>query len=241
MSPNVRAFGASVRGPRNARDGRPNQDAWLKTATSSWCLLVVCDGLGSAPQADVGAQAACRAARKAAHAWPGLASGAPVEVLPRLVELLWRAEIGARPPDKCSTTCLFALREHDGRIVLAGLGDGLGLLRQADGALLRFGGRPDSGYSDLTPALGSPHRMADWWLHVEEPGSHRRLALMTDGVSDDLLPERHGQFLEWLASLADSPRQASRTIARSLDHWPVPHHLDDKTIAVLVETPVEAA
>ena len=235
-------YGASVRGPRNLRQGRANQDAWTRAGGAFGHLIGVCDGMGSRPAADVGARAACRALRRAARLWPGGTSPddqADPTLLVRLVEILWRLELVPRAPAECASTCLFALREPDGRLLLAGLGDGLAIVRKAGGDLTTFGGRSPDAFGDETLALGTPHRIGDWWIVTEPPGRGRTVVLATDGVADDLAPERLDAFTHWLADDIGClpPAARWRRLCRELRAWPVPRHLDDKTVAVLVERP----
>ena len=235
-------FGASVRGPRNVRQGRANQDAWTRATGAFGHLIGVCDGLGSRPASDTGARAACRALRRTARLWPAGTSpadrAAPTHFV-RLVEILWRIELAPLAPAECASTCLFALRGPDGRLLLAGLGDGLAILREAGGGVVTFGGRSPDTFGDETLALGTPHRVDDWWLATEPPGCGRTVVLASDGVADDLVPETLGEFASWLAddigSLAPTARW--RRLCRELRDWPVPRHLDDKTVVVLVERP----
>lgn len=235
-------FGASVRGPRNEQAGRNNQDAWLCARGSAGHLIVVCDGLGSRVSSEVGARAACVAVRRAVSLWPGVASGADPQLLARLVEVIWRLVLAPRKAEECATTCMFALREPGGHLLIAGLGDGLALLRRADGTLLTRTGRREDDFANETCALGTPHRPSDWWVMIDPPASGRTVVLATDGVSDDLDPTRLDAFAQWLAaevgSLSGSAR--GRRLRRELQRWPVPHHVDDKTVAVMVE-PVEVA
>ena len=72
---------------------------------------------------------------------------------------------------------------------------------------------------------------------TEPPGHGRIVVLATDGVADDLDPERLGAFTDWLttdvARLA--PMARWRRLHQELRDWPVPRHVDDKTVAVLTE------
>ena len=235
-------YGASVRGPCNLRRGRANQDAWTRAGGAFGHLIGVCDGMGSRPASDAGARAACRALRQAAHLWPAGTSPAnwadPTHLV-RLVETLWRLELAPRAPADCASTCLFALREPDGRLLFAGLGDGLAIVRKAGGGVATFGGRDPDAFGNETHALGTPHRIDDWWIATEPPGRGRTVILATDGVADDLAPERLGAFTDWLAADVGrlAPAARWRRLCRELRAWPVPRHLDDKTVAVLVERP----
>ena len=238
----VDMFGASVRGPRNLRRGRANQDAWTRSGGVFGHLIGVCDGMGSRPAADAGAGAACRALRQAARLWPGGSSsvdGTNPTHLIRLVEILWRLDLPPRTPAECASTCLFALRQADGRLLLAGLGDGLAIVRKAGGALATFGGRGPDAFGDETLALGASHRIDDWWIVTEPPVRSRTVVLVTDGVADDLAPERLDAFVNWLTDDIGrlAPVARWRRLCRELRAWPVPRHLDDKTVAVLVERP----
>lgn len=237
MSESVDIYGASVRGPRNRSEGRVNQDAWARAAGPFGDLIAVCDGMGSRPNADVGARAACKAAKKSVRLWPGTASSADPRHLVRLVEVLWRLELTPRAASDCASTCTLALREPDGHILIAGLGDGLAVLMHGSGSLSSFGGRSSGAFGDETLALGTPHRIDDWWISVEPPGAGRTVVLATDGVADDIDTNRLAGFVDWLAtdigSLDPGPRW--RLLQRELLNWPVPHHVDDKTIAILRE------
>jgi hypothetical protein len=59
--------------------------------------------------------------------------------------------------------------------------------------------------------------------------------LASDGVSDDLRPDRLADFVAWLKDeiAALQPVARWRSLRRELTEWPTPRHLDDKTIAVL--------
>ena len=238
MIETVEMYGASVRGPRNRREGRVNQDAWVRAAGAFGHMIGACDGVGSRPASDTGARAACQALRRAAGLWPGTASSADPANLVRLLEILWRLELTPRAPAECASTCAFVLREPDGHLLLAGLGDGLAIIRSADGSTATFGRRDSDAFGNETLALGTPHRISDWWTATDPPNHGRMVVLVTDGVADDLDIERLDAFMEWLS--ADIGRLAPaarwRRLCRELRDWPVPRHVDDKTIVVLEET-----
>lgn len=230
-------FGVSVCGPRNKSETRTNQDSCFTGRGSFGHLIVVADGLGSRPASSVGARAACAVVRQAVRLWPGAANAADPAHLVRLVEVLWRLRLAPRSPAECATTCMFALREATGYLVLAGLGDGLAALRKSDKSVTTYGGRREADFGDETRALGAPHRIEDWWIATDPPGSRRAVVLTTDGVADDLEPARVDGFVEWLVSEVGQLRASarSRRLRRELENWPIPDHADDKTVAVLAE------
>lgn len=236
--PRVATFGASVRGPRNAREGGPNQDAWVRGTGRFGHVVAVADGLGSRTESHLGARAACRAVMQAVKLWPGVRTGADVRHLLRLVEIIWRLAVDPAASERASTCC-FCLREPDGHLLVAGLGDGLALLRHVEGSVQALGGRAPGDFGNETLALGAAHRLTDWWTHLEQPGTGRAILLATDGVADDLRPERHAGLMEWIVEDVTLLPGAARwrCLERELRDWPVPHHQDDKTLAALVEPP----
>ena len=132
---------------------------------------------------------------------------------------------------------MFALREPDGRLLLAGIGDGLAIVKGRNDRLVTFGGRGSASFGNDTLAMGAPHRIDDWWIASNPPAAGRVVVLATDGVADDLEPARMDAFVDWLSGEIEQLAAAARwrRLCRELRQWPVPNHVDDKTIAVLVE------
>ncbi|WP_177428456.1 protein phosphatase 2C domain-containing protein, partial [Candidatus Venteria ishoeyi] len=137
-------------------------------------------------------------------------------------------------PRIARATCLFALYHADGRLLCGGLGDGLIYLQsqQQNQPILER----DAGFGNETLALGCPHKLDDWVLHQENLDKQAfQLLLATDGIADDLQPDKRSDFIQWLyqdfAYLAADKRR--RMLQKELNNWPVPHHLDDKTLALL--------
>lgn len=122
------SFGASVRGPLHQREARANEDAWLHAKGTYGVMAVVCDGLGSRPNARFGSQAACLAVKEAVLRW-SQSQGAPLRYLSNLIEVLWRLRIHPLEPSSAATTCLLVLASRSGAWVLGGVGDGLVLAR----------------------------------------------------------------------------------------------------------------
>lgn len=225
------AFGASVKGPAHAAAGAPNQDAWASGHAGNWRVVAVADGLGSRPLADVGAKAACAAVVEAVRRWRRNPA-APTEVLLALVHVLWRARVAPRPPEDCASTCLFAALGADGAGVAGQLGDGMLLVR--DGAGLRpLHQRPPGDFANETAALGVTKHMSAWQTATFSPGA-RAVVLCTDGIADDLLPDKLDEFATWALNHRDlAPRARGAALRAALRSWPTPAHTDDKTLAVL--------
>lgn len=228
----IDVFGATVRGPAHIADGVPNQDSWGRGRAGTAHVVVVSDGMGSRPHSQDGARAACRAVVDAVRQWRRHPD-APVDILLGLVHLLWRARVAPKAPEQCACTCLFAVVEPDGSGVAAQLGDGLVVLR--DGThVSTLATRSGDEFANETAALGVTSRISAW-TKLQLDTRPRSVILCTDGVADDLLPDRLGNFVDWLITdvRRAGPTKRRRVLERELREWPTPNHLDDKTIAVV--------
>jgi hypothetical protein len=226
-------MGASVRGPEHRRQGLPNQDAWMSRLTQDSTLTVVCDGLGSRPHSAVGSRAACFAVADAVRHWAAQPK-VPPDMLFRLVHALWNMRVHSNGRDACATTCLFAVGTKDRRLLLAQLGDGLVMLKTPQGTTTLEA--PSDRFGNATTGLGIAADVREWRFHFEPHFTGAAsILLATDGVADDLLPEKRADFLTFLINqYSEQPSlQRSRAIAKELRAWPTPRHLDDKTVAVL--------
>ncbi len=227
----VRVVASSVRGPLHVRDGLPCQDAWLAVADARASLAVVCDGMGSRPRSREGARAATLAVRDAWRLWKRSQVGS-VEDLVRIVEASWRLRLGNVPAVDAATTCLVYAEDGHGRAALAQLGDGLIARRSPAGTVAVHPTRSE-GFG-LTLALGTPHTLTDWSFGLVEPlAAGEVLLLATDGVSEDLEPDRLGDLAAWVVDDLGPLQRPGRALTRQLRNWPVPHHQDDKTLLIM--------
>lgn len=175
--------------------------------------------------------------RRAVARWPGAGTGADPADLIRLIEALWRLDVRPREPDVCASTCRFALLEKTGILVTANLGDGVTLVRGSGGDVTVYGGRDTEGFGNETLALGMRHRLGDWRIAVLPPQPERCVVLATDGIADDLRPDKLQGFVRWIAEEIAPlpPLRRAACLRKELNRWPVPHHTDDKTLAVMIE------
>jgi hypothetical protein len=129
---------------------------------------------------------------------------------------------------------LFAAVTKDGRLVLAQLGDGLVMLKTPQGITTLES--PSDRFGNTTTGLGVAKDVREWRVHIEpEIAGETVIMLATDGVADDLFPEKRNSFINFLVAQYGSlpATERSRALAKSLREWPTPRHLDDKTVAVL--------
>lgn len=227
----MRFVASSVRGPSHVREGRPCQDAWLAVANSNASFAAVCDGLGSREHSHEGSKAAVRAARDAWRLWKRSPVGT-VEDFIRLLEAAWRIRLGTVPMEDAATTCLVYAEDGHGRALQAQLGDGI-IVRLGQTGEVITNASADAEFG-LTQALGTPHSLNDWSLRIGVPiRPGEALLLATDGVSEDLLPERLPNLVSWVRDDIGERPAPGRALAQELRNWPVPGHLDDKTMCVL--------
>lgn len=223
-------FGASTVGPRHRAEGKPNEDSWLGARGAFGTLVVVSDGMGSRGDARRGAQMACRAVLDAVRAWHR-AGADSLEGLLVQIEPLWLGLIAPSTARDCGATCLFALSHSRGQLHVAAIGDGLALLRTRLGLEWIVGPRA-GGFANETDTIG---HSASWTSRTFRCTEGAVVVLATDGVADDLLPERIDGFVQWLMDdfAGMVPGQRWRALQRELKNWPTPHHTDDKTLVVL--------
>jgi serine/threonine protein phosphatase PrpC len=230
----IESFGASVVGPRHSSNGSANEDAWLRTNGKYGSLIVVCDGLGSRSQARLGARTACFAVRDAVREW-SQTEGAPVSYLCHLIEVLWRIKLYPCKAQDAATTCLMALARPNGEWIIGGIGDGLILVKTGEDEPIPYLGLGDRGddFGNETQALGISRKA--WDLKVLSPTGLDRFAILaTDGVSDDLNPQKIEEFCKWISAFCGLPALPRwRLLVSDLKNWPTPKHQDDKTVALL--------
>ncbi len=226
----MRVLGASVSGPGHLRRNEPNQDAWSGRASKSWAWAAVADGMGSKPSGRQGAHAAVAAAGAAWRLW-SRGDGAAVTDFARLCEVIWRINLGRTPPEEACTTLLFVGTDPRG-VLVAQLGDGLISVCGPDGHRRLTPDR--TSFGNFTVAMGAPHRLADWTLHYlpnTVPGTTFLLA--SDGIADDLDSDRVAPMMARIVKEFGGAARPRLRLQRALRDWPVPHHLDDKTIALV--------
>ena len=228
------SWGASMIGPSHLKLGLPNQDAWMSRHYIWGEVVVVSDGLGSRPKSNVGAQAACQSVIEAAKSYHSCPD-AKIEDVLRLIHSLWLVKIAPFEPHECCATCLFVIR-FNGKCLLAQLGDGLIAVcsNSSDEPILLYDTKQDS-FSNLTFSFGCEFRPEQWQTRTILSDHCDAVVLCTDGISDDLMPDKQSEFAKELyISYRDySSRQRKNELRGWLKDWPVPGHSDDKTIACL--------
>lgn len=225
--------GASVRGPAHAQAERPNQDAWLVRCRAREVIAVVSDGLGSKPMSEFGAQMACKAASQAVSAWRCNSNATPQSLI-RIVHAIWSARVAPHKESDCAATCLLAY-SNEKRTILAQLGDGLIAFGSAATGIEVLPSQVRD-FSSETTGLGICSDLKEWRVSsVDRRESTFSILLASDGVSEDLLPDKLPDFIGFCSEryLSETPRRRAGLIAQDLRDWPTPGHADDKTLVLL--------
>ncbi len=231
---NWKTFGASVRGPGHMRSGLPNQDA-LKTYRNTWGdVAVVSDGVGSLRTSEYGSKAACRAVLRAARHWTQMDDERAERLLAEIHQN-WLAEVEPFIPEESSATCLFVIRPKQGRIVVGMLGDGLAAVIRTDGSYEELIDNKEDNFSNQTAALSRETKISHWKTLLMDQDECCAVVLCTDGVADDLLPEKRSDFVRNLYEQGQNFAVVTlvRGVRKMLENWPVPKHSDDKTLVCM--------
>ncbi|AHV95632.1 PP2C family serine/threonine-protein phosphatase [Paenibacillus sabinae] len=232
-------WGASMIGPLHIKRKLPNQDAWFARQYKWGDVVAVSDGLGSRPRSDIGSTAAVQAVVDAARICGGYPEERVTEFL-QLIHAIWLMRIAPYKAGDCGATCLFVIRAG-GRSLMAQLGDGLIVAHgERTEPRLLFDDKEDA-FVNMTAALNRDFDGAAWRTLVSDARLYDAFLLCTDGISEDLVPEKRVEFAKELyAAYRGIPApERRRDIRRWLKEWPVPRHTDDKTIACLYREQVD--
>ena len=222
-------YSASVRGPLHIAENIPNQDAVLTRRWNHGWLAVVCDGMGSRKHSDTGARCACKAAHDILQNAP---FDRPARELICHIYNQWLKYIGFITPDDAVTTCLIAWGKYSGETRLFQLGDGAILYHGNQMGQLSY--RSENQFSNETNGLGVSRQFSDWIVKkIVLLNKNHGLALMTDGISDDLVQSQ--EFVPYMIETLRKmkKRRIKKWLVNELENWPTPGHTDDKTIAII--------
>lgn len=221
------AAGASVRGPAHEQDGSPNQDAISVRGRDGGRFIAVADGLGSRRFSHIGSQRAVELAREVILDRSAILSSADA---PSELSRAWRQAFSGRYDD-FETTCLWAWVDRHGRGTIGQAGDGLALIR-SEGKFRVLTAMKD-GFGNQTTTLAQADSVGATSADIELIAPGDGVLLMTDGISDDLIPEQLEPFFDaiYRRQQRSSKRRMKRWLESELQQWSTPRHGDDKTIA----------
>lgn len=225
------ASGSTVIGPAHRQEGMPNQDALGVFGVRRGWSIVVCDGLGSRQLSHVGSKKAVQLVRNCIRN----GNHTSANTIGQLVRRAWLGHFADHYRDY-ETTCLWAHVNAHGQGRAAQTGDGLALMRTRGRFQVITGQRQGFGNQTTTLAQAEESLWESREFELALPGDG--VLLMTDGISDDLIPEQLEPFFDAIyRQLARTNRRRMRTwLTGELHNWSTPRHGDDKSIAGIFRT-----
>ena len=225
-----RYFSSSVKGPLHERSGLPNQDATLGRLYRWGLAIAIADGLGSKDLSHIGAAMACESVMDAAS-YLAKNTDTLLQALPRLIHTFWLTKLGNKPITQCASTLAFVIVIHQ-RCIIGKIGDGMVVVLNGAQSHLCIDGDPVSEFTNVTTCLGESFAQEDWYLTEHDTALCEGIFLCTDGISEDLEEDQKIDFVRGFLDecLQRSKRSRAKWIKNMLTHWPVPGHVDDKTL-----------
>ena len=221
-----------MRGPGHIKDDLPNQDYAYIDFVGKFLLAMVCDGLGSHLHSDYGARTLCSLFPDCFLEWSKYRPN-KIEDLLKLLQSRWLIRTRKMGVETCGCTCQLAMLNPKGKGWIAQLGDGMTLVRHKD-EIAKFTEKK-IGYGNETLAMGDGDLQSHWRKSkIDVSTSGDRLLIMTDGISEDILPQAEGKFISTFNLFFSKSRsEGQNDLTKELINWPTPHHLDDKTIVAI--------
>lgn len=221
-----------MRGPGHIKDDLPNQDYAYIGFVGKFLLVMVCDGLGSHLHSDYGSRILCNLFPNCFLEWSKYSPN-KIDDLLKLLQSRWLIRTRKMGAETCGCTCQFAILNPKGKGWIAQLGDGMTLVRHKD-EIAKFTEKK-IGYGNETLAMGDGNLQPHWRKSkIDVSTSGDRLLIMTDGISEDILPHAEGRFISTFDRFFNKSRsKGQNNLTKELIDWPTPHHLDDKTIVAI--------
>ncbi|PKI12711.1 PP2C family serine/threonine-protein phosphatase [Colwellia sp. 12G3] len=219
----------SVIGPGHISDNLPNQDAIGHFITGQHWAIVVCDGMGSRVNADIGSVLAVQLIKTVLKKSDFNAS--PKTVITEFYQL-WLNTLKKRAikANDAVTTVLIAWGNNKGNFRTFQLGDGVISSKQQV-----YSPESSDDFSNITTGLGLSKDYSDWVVGSGVLSKkNNTLLLMSDGISEDITD--HCAFTEALESysLNKSSRRVKKHLKNMLINWPTPFHTDDKSLTMVI-------
>lgn len=224
--------GASVIGPAHVNQHMPNQDAFKCHNYGYGCVMAVADGVGSDQYSHFGSKAVVQAVHETFCAY--VRGDISRSQITKSIYRYYVSILKKRYHSAASTTCLFAAYVFNQGLFLGMIGDGIicGSINSWP-FVMQTG---SDAFTNIVKPL-SPQRPNPTWTTKFIPENRIdsiRLMLATDGVSEDILPNKEIDFTNYLLDLTKARRAEDRQIKLLdlLERWETPRSLDDKTIVL---------
>lgn len=209
-------------------NGTCNQDYFRILKKKYGIAMSVCDGVGSNKYSQFGSKAASKAVYKVFKSYhKGKISK---ELIGKQIEHYYKKYVRKKYRQEASTTCLFAYIFSNNEIIIGQAGDGV-ILIKLDERFIVFQNKTDDFMNEVS-ALSCNHNYHQWKiknLKFDPIVNHKlELLLSTDGISEDIIPEKREIFFDHFINLSSSQNESK--LKETLDNWSVPGSIDDKTV-----------
>lgn len=220
--------GASVIGQSHIMNGTCNQDYFKILKTKYGIAMSVCDGVGSNKYSQFGSKAASKAVNKVFKRYHR--GKVTKESVGEQIEHYYKKYVRRKYRHEASTTCLFAYVFSNNEIIIGQAGDGV-ILIKLDERFVVFQNKTDDFMNEVS-ALSCNREYHHWKiknLKFNPTVNHKlELLLSTDGISEDIIPEKREQFFDHFINLSSSGSESK--LKETLENWSVPGSIDDKTV-----------
>lgn len=222
--------GASIRGKMHKENHLPNQDCYEIKRTSYGFSLCVCDGVGSHKYSKQGAKAASKAVYKVFKLY--YKKKIEKDEIGEKIRFYYNKNLRNKYRKEAGTTCLFAFIYKTDEIIIGQAGDGL-ILIKVDHRFATFQTKKDDFINEVCTLNGN-HPFNSWKIRTlnfdSQQHSTLSILLTTDGLSEDIIPEKRESLLDHFMEL--SKKRKDHRLLKELKKWNVPGSFDDKTIIV---------
>lgn len=224
---------ATCKGLAHKQMGKPNQDYALAKSKNWIELICVADGVGSHKYSHKGARQICRCVY---NSFKALKKGKiDEEQLFDYINKHFSRKLANKYKNQTATTCIFA-GVYNERLYVAQAGDGIcGII--FDGKFKTLGHRSSDFVNEVYPIKPNSDNKDKWNFRIIELNKYSNLDIFlgTDGISDDILPEKFKDFIDYIFENVKNLRFRKRNkyIYSILKNWTTPNSNDDKTIAIL--------
>lgn len=219
--------GASVIGQSHVMNGTCNQDFFVIKKNKFGVAMSVCDGVGSNKFSQYGSKAACKAICKVFK----LYSKKIIEKdsIGNKIEFYYKRFVKKKYQSAAGTTCLFAYVLSNNEIIIGQAGDGV-ILIKVDDKFIVFQNKTDDFMNEVS-ALSCTSDYHNWKIKnlkfSDNDNSLLQLLLSTDGISEDIIPEKREEFFDFFMNLSTRKHKGLKD---KLLNWDVPGSIDDKTV-----------
>ena len=224
--------GASVIGSAHRCQKMPNQDAFKCRNYGYGCVMAVADGVGSDRYAHFGSKAAVQAVHEAFCTY--VRGDIRRTQITKSIYEQYVLILKERYQAAASTTCMFAAYLFGQGLYLGMIGDGIicGSINSQPFVMQKG----SDSFTNIVSPLSTQRPNPVWTTKFisEKKLCSIRLMLATDGVSEDILPNKEADFAGYLMDSVHAQKleDRQRKLLNLLENWETPKSLDDKTIVL---------